>query len=221
MVSPVPFRVHFFSYFRMSRVRHLRPRWSLEIAYPNHPHPHPFFFSQIFSPMAGGHWGKHRRHSHLASRPAPGEEQQKHAMSSAWGGSRNFPSLGFSMSEWRLVFTCLYPLVNIPKTSKNLWKITIFDYHFYPFLMGKSTIPTGPFSIAILVYQVFFVGYYWLRPWDCRKIPFSPIIVIWRVPKIGVPMGTPNHPNHYYIYILYTVIPFEYWNPWWLGVSSF
>ena len=89
--------------------------------------------------------------------------------------------------------------------------------------MGKSTIPTGPFSIAILVYQVGFFGYYWLRLWDCRKIPFSPIIVIWRVPKIGVPMGTPNHPNHYiytHRYTIWVLKPMVTWGTFILGTRD-
>jgi hypothetical protein len=42
-----------------------------------------------------------------------------HQLSS--GRARKFPSLGFSMSEWRLVFT------RPGKHTKNQWKITIFN----------------------------------------------------------------------------------------------
>ena len=42
-----------------------------------------------------------------------------------------------------ILYNIIYPLVNVYITN---WKITM------PF-MGKSTISTGPFSIAMLVYQ--------------------------------------------------------------------
>ena len=48
-------------------------------------------------------------------------------------------------SKGDLCFPPIYPLVNVYITMENKWKS--------PFFIGKSTISTGQFSIAMLVYQ--------------------------------------------------------------------
>ena len=63
--------------------------------------------------------------------------------------------MGFHQEKWW--FTGIYPLVNIQKTME----------HHHAMKMGKSTISTGPFSIAICLFTR---GYpqviHWLVVWN-------------------------------------------------------
>ena len=71
------------------------------------------------------------------------------------GGSHPSPRVTFAVSTWgnrkphfrTPPSMSIYPLVNV---YKKLWKITIF-YEKTPCSMGKSTISTGPCSIAMFV----------------------------------------------------------------------
>ena len=55
---------------------------------------------------------------------------------------------------YQIVYTCVYIYIHIPSGKR------LHNYGKSPFSMGKSTISTGPFSIAMFVYQRVYIIIY-------------------------------------------------------------
>ena len=82
------------------------------------------------------------------------------------------PRICFFTSLFASIPMNLYPLVNIQKTMEN-----------HQFLMGKSTISTGPFSssLSIYVYQAGYQGASSIRPETSRspmRWPFNGLVLL-------------------------------------------